>query len=165
MKNGITVAAYGFKSKDGFFWETAGISIVSINGEFSFWLCQEEINIVEESLSDIEPLKNERWHYIQLERFEGQIFSMYEPQEIYYSCAAIELVPLPCDRCGSEISEDEADKVISFGVNPYCSQYCAEVANCVPIPGAKSELVFDKIWNDNKTVAAANWHGGDINDD
>ena len=156
--------AYGWKTENGFSWETAGISIASINGDFAFWLCQNEINIIEESLQEIEPLKNERWHSIELERFEGPT-SIYEPQEIYYSCSEIKLVPLSCDRCSGEIPETEADKILLAGVSAYCSQYCAEVANGVPIPGTKSELVFDRIWNDNQTVAAAKWQGTDINDD
>ncbi len=59
-------------------------------------------------------------------------------------------IPTACVRCGGEIKIEEAVKCFQWSQPVFCSQYCFEVYNGVPIPGTSGEAIFDKWHNDRQ---------------
>jgi hypothetical protein len=53
-----------------------------------------------------------------------------------------------CLHCKEPIPAAEADDMAKYGVAPYCSVYCSNVAGGVPLPYSAGAMVFDK------------WHNG-----
>ena len=54
---------------------------------------------------------------------------------------------MKCLQCGKIIPQNEAKKIEEIGVEPFCSQYCAEVYGGVPLPYSKSDGFMDEVIN------------------
>lgn len=54
---------------------------------------------------------------------------------------------LRCLRCKKIIPDLEAKKIIEADVEPYCSQYCAEVGSGVPLPYGPLDGVYTDLLN------------------
>lgn len=142
----IVLDAFGYLSKEDNSWETSGLSLVEFNGGMYFHLCDDEIRIICDSLAEITPLKNERWHKLTLKRvyIEG---GYQVPSECFYEKISIELMPNICLSCGKQIPKEDSDLIDVYGVDPYCSQWCSEIGNGTPMPVSQGALTFDKIFN------------------
>lgn len=128
-------------------WELGMISLTSVIGDFPLTI--EEINAVKECVEQSHPLAHERWHHIEMKRvFVNHGIS--EPYELYYERIKTTVLNHNCMRCGNALSDMDSTAVDLYNVDPYCSQYCAEVANGVPLPYSSGALVFDKYANQNK---------------
>lgn len=140
----ITIEVYGYDTIPQ--WEHSGIKVLSIeNGSLPF--CDDEINLLCDSLDEIRALRNERWHRIKLERKHDRYSPYVKPDEVYYKKISIELVLHVCLSCGKQLSKDESDLIDVYGVEPYCSQWCAELGNGVPMPVSQGALTYDRIFN------------------
>ena len=53
-----------------------------------------------------------------------------------------------CIVCGRKLPKEDSDLINMYGVDPYCSQYCAEIGSGVPMPYSQGANVFDKFWNE-----------------
>ena len=145
----IIIHVFGYLNNEYPHWENSGISLAEILGNNHFPLCDDEIRVLCESLEEITPLKNERWHKLILERiYEKGGFQ--QPDVCYYRKINIELIPHTCLSCGKQISKEDSDLIDVYGVEPYCSQWCSEIGNGVPMPVSTGALVFDKWANNNK---------------
>lgn len=47
---------------------------------------------------------------------------------------------MKCLYCGKKIPEEEAKKIEEVDVEPFCSQYCAEIYGGVPMPWETSKF-------------------------
>lgn len=54
---------------------------------------------------------------------------------------------MKCLRCNKKINDIEAKKIEEAGVDPFCSQYCAEIYGGIPLPYSKSDGYMDKVIN------------------
>lgn len=147
----IIIEVYGYLKKDHpeQSWEYPGILLVEIIGAQQFPLCDDEIEILCDSLVEIIPLKDERWHRLTLKRVYEK--GGYQEADLcYYEKINIELVPHRCLNCGIIIDKKDSEEIDLHGVDPYCSQYCAEVGGGVPLPISSSALVLDKWANNNR---------------
>lgn len=144
----IIIEVYGFLKNDrpAPSWEYSGISLVEILGGQQFPLCDDEIRVLCDSLVEIVPLKDERWHKMTLKRVYEK-GGWQESDECYYEKINIELVPHRCLNCGAFIEKTESEQIYEYGVDPYCSQWCSEIGNGVPMPVSQGALTFDRIFN------------------
>lgn len=140
----IVIEVYGYLNNEYPHWENSGILLVELIGSTYLPLADNELGILRESLEEITPLKNERWHKITLKRVfqNGEV----PPQE-YYQKINIELVPHSCLTCGVQMDKKDSDLIDVYGVEPYCSQWCSELGNGTPMPYSQGAHVYDKIWN------------------
>ncbi len=144
----IIIEVFGYILPDVQRWEHSGISLVEILGGNHFPLCDDEIRVLCESLEEIAPLKNERWHKLTLQR-EHEEQGYQQPPNIYYRLLNTEIVPLTCLTCGQSLGKENSEEVDRYSIDPYCSQFCAEVGNGVPLPYSQGALTFDRIFNQN----------------
>lgn len=147
----IIIEVFGFLKKEipAPTWEYSGISLVEILGGQQFPLCDDEIRVLCDSLPEIVPLKDERWHRLTLKRVYEK-GGYQEPDLCYYEKLNIELVPHRCLNCGVFLEKKDSEEIDKYGVEPYCSQYCSEVGNGIPMPFNSGALVFDKWANNNR---------------
>ena len=143
-KAGITVEVFGYTCIEGPEWEYDAVSLVSVHGGISFPLCEGENLLIRAALEEIKPTKDHRWHHIRLNRIRDYSGYPNEPGDDYFEFVSIRLIPIQCEKCGTNIKESEAQKMLDAGVNQYCSLYCANVAGGVPIPGSTGDYVFLK---------------------
>ena len=142
----IVIHVYGYLNGEHPQWENSGISLVEILSPNQFPLCDDEIRVLCESLEEITPLRNERWHKLTLERIYNR-GGYQQPDECYYRKINIEIIPHRCSSCGAQIDKKESDLIDFYGVEPYCSQFCSEVGGGIPMPYSQGAHVYDKIWN------------------
>ncbi len=144
----IVINAFGYLNNEYPHWENSGFSLSEILGGQQFPLCDDEIRVICESLEEIKPLKNERWHKLTLERVYER--GGQNPDICYYRKLNIELVPHHCLMCGKHLLKEDSDLIDVYGVDPYCSQWCSEIGNGTPMPVSVGALVFDRFANNNK---------------
>lgn len=147
----IIIEVLGFLKKDNPApnWEYSGISLVEILGGQQFPLCDDEIRVLCDSLAEIVPIKDERWHKLTLRRVYEK-GGWQEPDECYYEKINIELVPRICLNCGIMLDKQDSQQIDMYGYWPYCSQYCAAIGGGIPMPVSSDALVFDKWANNNR---------------
>lgn len=147
----IIIEIFGFLKKDNPApaWEYSGISLVEMLGGQHLPLCDDEIRVLCDSLAEMVPLKDERWHRLTLKRVYEK-GGWQEADECYYEKINIELIPHRCLTCGRFLDKKDSEEIDKHGVAPYCSKYCFECDNGTPMPISSGALVFDKWANGNK---------------
>jgi len=106
----IIIEVFGFLKKDvpAPNWKYSGILLVEILGGQQFPLCDDEIRVLCDSLTEIVPLKDECWHRLTLKR----VYEKGGYQQIdlcYYEKLNIELVPHRCLMCGRILDEKDSE--------------------------------------------------------
>lgn len=86
---------------------------------------------------------------VYFSKFTTQSFQRTKTKPEHYLPVIKEIQVLSgkCNGCKKEVEWNEVKKSYDAGQDVFCSQYCFEVSNGLPIPGTQSELVFDKIFN------------------
>jgi hypothetical protein len=148
MGNFIEIEVYAHNDEgNGYQWESGAISLIGISGDWQFPLNEEGLRELRESIEEVKPIKNERWHKIKME----EVWERDDPHYMsvrFYTLESIGLVPHPCAYCSKELSKQDSDLCDEYGQDPFCSQYCFEKHNGTPMPINSGDLVFDK-WNNN----------------
>jgi hypothetical protein len=147
----ITLLVFGYVNENllqAEMWETESAYILEISTKDGLCISEDEINSIKESIKTCTPIKNEKWHKLMMQRV--YYYDHSGPSHIYYELLHIQPMPHTCIRCGTYLLQADSDACDKYGVDPYCTQYCAEIANGVPLPYSTGALVFDKWINGNK---------------
>lgn len=145
----ITIEVYAHENMDTRLaeWEPDAITLTDIKCQLPFTL--SELQILKDSLDEISPKAKSEWHEIKLCRVcENRGWD--EPSLLYYKLVDMLVIRYQeCQQCGHPLSIEDQRLIEQYGVEPYCSQYCSEVGNGIPMPVSSGALVFDK-WHNHK---------------